>query len=240
MFLCYTTSGFLIIRPQDDPRWIVNAMLETGYNEEFCVSLSFEPAFIARLMKAGFLVMSAKLADPEDTEISDDQFILLPKLHLSRSVLFFDNLHIKKSIKRHLGNYELCYNTDFDRIIDRCVKAHGDDWLTPPLVAAIKNIKQNNLYGVQPASFALYKNGELVAGEFGITAGGVYTSYSGYYDENNAGTIQLIGTVRYLEEHGFSFFDLGMPLEYKTSLGAQDLTPQEFVTLFRNACGAIS
>jgi Leu/Phe-tRNA-protein transferase len=232
MFLYYTESGFLIIRPQDDLAWIVNAILETGYDEEFCVSPNFEPAFIARLMKAGFLVMSARLTDPEG---ENEQFILLPKLHQIRSVLFFDNLHVKKTIKRHLEKYKLCYNTDFDHIIDRCIKTHGDDWLTPPLIAAIRNIRQNNLYGVQPVSYEKKKNGELVAGEFGITVGGVYTSYSGYYDENNAGTIQLIGAARYLEEHGFSFFDLGMPLEYKTSLGAQDLSPQEFVTLFRSA-----
>jgi Leu/Phe-tRNA-protein transferase len=210
-------------------------MLGTGYNEEFCVSLDFEPAFIARLMKAGFLVMSARLSEPKDDEIYDDPFILLPKLHLSRSVLFFDSLHIKKSIKRHLEDYELRYDTDFDYIIDRCIETHGDDWLTPPLVAAIRIIRRNKLYGVQPVSFSLYKNGKLVAGEFGITVGRVYTSYSGYYDENNAGTVQLIGTARYLEEHGFSFLDFGMPLEYKTSLGAQDIRPEEFVKLFRSA-----
>jgi Leu/Phe-tRNA-protein transferase len=232
MFLHYTRGDFLIIRPWDDPRWIVNAILETGYDEEFCVSPDFEPAFIAQLMKAGFLVMSARLTDPND---ENALFILFPKLHRVRSVLFFDSLHIKKSIKRHLENYELRYDTDFDYIIDRCIETHGDDWLTPPLVAAIRIIRRNKLYGVQPVSFALYKNGELVAGEFGITVGRVYTSYSGYYEENNAGTIQLIGTARYLEKHGYSFFDLGMPLDYKTSLGAQDIRPEEFVKLFRSA-----
>jgi Leu/Phe-tRNA-protein transferase len=232
MFLHYTTSGFLIVRPQDDLYQIVNAMLETGYDEEFCISPDFDPAFIARLMKAGFLVMSARLTEPEEDV---DFFILLPKLHLVRSVLFFDNLHIKKSIERHLTHYELCYNTDFDYIIDRCIEMHGDEWLTPPLVAAIKNIRRNKLYGVQPSSFALYKGGELVAGEFGITVGGVYTSYSGYYDADNAGTIQLIEAARYLAEHGFSFFDFGMPMEYKTNLGAQNLSQEEFVTLFRSA-----
>jgi len=36
-----------------------------------------------------------------------------------------------------------------------------------------------------------------------------------------------------LQEHGFSFFDLGMPLKYKSDLGAVDITPEEFVRLFR-------
>jgi Leu/Phe-tRNA-protein transferase len=233
MFLHYTAGGFLLNRRQDDPHRIIYAMLETGYVEEFCVSLDFDSNFIARLMEAGFLVMSSRIED-EETTASDEHFILLPKLHLTRSVLFFDNLHVKKSIKRYLSRFELRFDTDFDIIVDRCLETHGDGWLTPPLVAAIRNIRRNKSCGVYPVSFGLYQNGKLVAGEFGITAGRVYTSYSGYYDESNAGTVQLILATRYLQEHGFAFFDMGMPLDYKTDLGALDVSPEKFVELFRN------
>jgi len=236
MWLHYTADGFLIIRPEDDPHRIVNALLGIGYNKDFCVSPDFDPDFIARLMKAGFLVMSSKTFDPE-AEDDAVYFILLPKLHLIRSILFFDNLHIKKSIKRHLDSFELRPDADFDYILDRCIQVHGDDWLTPPLVAAVKNIRQDRLHGVYPTSFALYQNGKPVAGEFGVISGGVYTSYSGYYDESNAGTIQLILTTRYLQEHGFAFFDLGMPMDYKTNLGATDVSPREFVKYFRLSQG---
>ena len=232
MWLHYTSAGFLIIRPEDDLHRIVNALLETGYNKDFCVSPDFDSVFIARLMKAGFLVMSSRILDPE-VEDDEDYFILLPKLHLTRSVLSFDNLHIKKSIKRHLNRFELRPDTDFDYILDRCIQVHGDDWLTPPLAAAIRDIRQNKLHGIYPTSFALYQNGKLVAGEFGIISGRVYTSYSGYYDESNAGTVQLILTTHYLRKNGFAFFDLGMPLDYKTDLGATDVSPWEFVQCFR-------
>ena len=227
MLLHYTADGFLVILPHDDPRRIVDAMLGTGYSEEFCIALNFRADFVARLMQAGFLVMSAAA--------TDDYFVLLPKLHLVRSVLFFDKLHIKKSIERHLHRFELRFDADFDNIVDRCIAVHGDEWLTPPLVDAIKTIRRNRLHAAYPASFALYRDGKLVAGEFGVVSGKVYTSYSGFYDENNAGTVQLILTTRYLKEHGFAFFDLGMPLQYKTDLGAIDVSPQEFVALFRAA-----
>jgi Leu/Phe-tRNA-protein transferase len=212
-------------------------MLATGYDEEFCLSLCFDPPFIARLMEAGFLVMSARIGGEEDA------FILLPKLHLVRSALFFENLHIKKSIKPFLGRYELRYDADFDYIVDRCVQIHGDDWLTPPLVGAIRDIRaaadkkartaEKSAGGARPVSFGLYRKGRLVAGEFGVTAGRVYTSYSGYYDENNAGTAQLVLTTQYLRGRGFAFFDLGMPLDYKRDLGATDISPEEFVKRFR-------
>jgi Leu/Phe-tRNA-protein transferase len=238
MILRYTETGFLVIGPKDKPGLIIDAMLETGYSEEFIVSLDFSPDFIARLMAAGFLVMSSRFTEPDDAEDDKNklqEYILLPKLHLIRSALFFENLHVKKSIKRQLHKYELHYDSDFDRIVEQCLEIHGDGWLTPPLVAAIRKIRRHKLFRVYPTSFALYRNSKLVAGEFGIQAGRVYTSYSGYRDEDNAGTVQLILASRYLQENGFDFFDLGMPLEYKTDLGAQDIDPKTFVSLFRSA-----
>jgi Leu/Phe-tRNA-protein transferase len=242
----------LIISPRDDPQRIVDAMLATGYDQEFCVSLNFDPPFIARLMEAGFLVMSTRLGDPDDEEDEvpeDSPCIVLPKLHLVRSALFFKNLHIKKSIKPFLKKYELRPDSDFNVILDRCVQVHGDDWLTPPLVQAIREIRLKaeadpaakadpaafpDFSGAAyPVSFGVYRNGKLAAGEFGIITGKVYTSYSGYYDEANAGTVQIILLTRWLEEQGFAFFDLGMPLDYKSDLGAVDISPEEFIRLFR-------
>jgi len=239
MELKYTMSGYIFISPQDDCKGIVDAMLETNYSEEYCLADDFDPDFIARLMEAGFLVMSMNLSR------EDPFFLLLPKLHLVRSALFYENLHVKKSIRKLLNRYELKADTDFDYIIDRCVEKHGDDWLTAPLVDSIKKIRKNALekHSAQetllpvpyayPTSFALYRDGKFVAGEFGVVCGKVYTSYSGFYDEDNSGTVQLILAARYLQEHGFSFFDLGMPLNYKTDLGAVDISPEEFVRLFR-------
>jgi Leu/Phe-tRNA-protein transferase len=66
-----------------------------------------------------------------------------------------------------------------------------------------------------------------------VVCGKVYTSYSGFYEEYNAGTVQLVKTTKYLQENGFSFFDMGMPLDYKTALGATDISQDEFVKLFR-------
>jgi len=239
MELKYTLSGYIYIAPSDDCREVVDAMLETNYSEEYCLADAFDPYFIAKLMEAGFLVMSMNLSK------EDPFFILLPKLHLVRSALFYENLHIKKSIRKLLPRYELRADTDFDYIIDRCVEKHGDDWLTVPLVDSIKKIRQNAIANhparetlspvpyAYPASFALYRDGKFAAGEFGVVCGKVYTSYSGFYDEDNAGTVQLILASQYLQERGVSFFDMGMPLDYKTDLGAVNISPGEFVSIFR-------
>jgi len=255
MNLKYTISGYIYILPGDDCEATVDAMLETNYDGDFCIAENFDPEFATRLMEAGFLVMSIGLIRNNEPDMKENEpsmnYVMLPKLHLVRSALFFENLHIKKSIRRLLGRYELKADADFDHIIDKCVEKHGADWLTPALVDCVKKIRQNaildhfpshppnasflapNAGFAYPASFALYRGGKLAAGEFGIVCGNVYTSYSGFYDEDNAGTVQLILTARYLEKNGFSFFDMGMPLDYKTDLGAVDISPREFVKLFR-------
>ncbi|MDR2186345.1 MAG: GNAT family N-acetyltransferase [Treponema sp.] len=290
MILHYTQSGFIFITAEDDPDRIVDAMLQTDYSEEFCLASDFDPDFIAGLMAAGFLVMSAQIDnDAGKEDVKGPRYILLPKLHLERSVLFFPDLHETKTVRRLLKHYELRFDgppllsagpgisggfgkdenpapgagllaahTGFDRILERCVQVHGADWLTPPLLEKLLVIRRTaaengggRLRGerwispyarrrrprrtVMPVSFGLYRNGELVAGEFGTVIGRVYTSYSGYRDEDSAGTVQLVLTGRYLRDAGYAFWDLGMPMDYKDRLGAVNVDPRRFVELYRGA-----
>jgi Leu/Phe-tRNA-protein transferase len=236
--LRYVPGGYVVILPHDDPEEVVDMLLETEYAEDFCLAAEFDPVFVSALMDAGFLVMSVEAGDPAaDGEDEGFRYLLLPKLHQIRSVLFFEDLHVKRSIKPLLSRYKLEVDGDFDRILDRCVEVHGDDWLTAPLRESIRAIRGFSRPRVRPVSFGVYREGELKAGEFGIITGRVYTSYSGYYDEGNAGTVQMILTARYLQEAGFAFLDLGMPLDYKDLLGARNIDPRRFVEIFRRARG---
>jgi Leu/Phe-tRNA-protein transferase len=248
--LRYTQGGYVFIGPEDDPEGVVDGLLATDYREEFCVAADFDPVFAAGLMAAGFLVMSAGFpAGPEDGDGGAEEpgdaggpegppgrvFVLLPKLHLERSVLFFPELHVKKSILPFLSRYELGVDRDFDRILRRCVEVHGDGWLTAPLRGILRKIRRLPEPPARPVSFGVYREGKLRAGEIGVFHGRVYTSYSGYYDEDNAGTVQMILMCRWLEGAGYAFLDLGMPLDYKDRLGARNLGPARFVELFRGA-----
>jgi Leu/Phe-tRNA-protein transferase len=219
------------IFPGDDPDSVVDALTAASYAEEFCLSPSFDPAFVASLMYAGFLVMSARIP-------GDGRALLLPKLHRERSVVDFSDLHESRSVRRVLDRYELRFDEAFDEVLDGCVAAHGDEWLTGELVSSLRSIRAAGHSAgddrrARPVSFALFRGGILAAGEFGVVAGGVYTSYSGYRTENSAGTAQLALTGRFLRDGGFAFWDLGMPLDYKGTLGARTVGTAEFVARFR-------
>jgi leucyl/phenylalanyl-tRNA--protein transferase len=242
------------VRADTDTDILLDAILASGYPHEHCAAFSFDPAFIARLMYSGFLVMSIdvfaganRASDARDGDADADEepiagYILIPKHHHIRNVLFFDDLHVSRSAERLLrkeaGRFELRADACYDEIAERCVAKHGADWLTPPLLEAMRRIRDDPCAPVRPASFALFHGGELCAGDLGVRAGAVYTSYSGYHDGNSTGTAQMILTAEYLREHGFAFWDLGMPLPYKYTLGAADIGIERFTRIFRAARGA--
>ncbi|MDR2768604.1 MAG: GNAT family N-acetyltransferase [Treponema sp.] len=232
--LRYTESGMIFMDGRDDCDAIVDEMLRIDYDKEFCVSLDWNIGFVTALMRSGFLVMSETI-DTGDTSQGKSVYcdILLPKLHLTRSVLFFEELHIKRSVRGVLDRYELVYDRDYKTIVNKCLETHGDGWLTSTLLDTMAEMRGLAAWPVRPVSFGAYRDGVLKAGEFGIRCGNVYTSYSGFKEENNAGTAQMILMVRYLADHGFGFLDFGMPLDYKCDLGARNVRPDEFVKLFR-------
>ena len=51
----------------------------------------------------------------------------------------------------------------------------------------------------------------MVAGEFGAAVGSVYTSFTGFYSVNGAGTVQLLAMAQLLHSAGYEFWDLGDP-----------------------------
>jgi leucyl/phenylalanyl-tRNA--protein transferase len=189
------------------------------------VSDSFDVDFVSALCREGFLVMTAPFEDAG--------LLLLPKYHRLRSTLFFENLHIGRSVRPLLPKYELFFDRDYDKIVKNCIAMHGGDWLTPPLINALAGMRAEPYAdSPRPVSFALYRNGVRVAGEFGVIAGGVYTSYSGYFIESSSGRVQMIKTALYLEQNGFAFWDLGMPLSYKETIGAANIDSAEWTRLF--------
>src|SRR5512145_1137578 len=121
--LRYSPSGHALLFPGDEPDAVVDALLEAAYAEEFCLSPSFDPCFLASLMAAGFLVMSLRLQEAA----GPGSAIVLPKLHLERAVLDLNELREARSARRLLPRYELRVDVEFESVLDRCAAVHGED-----------------------------------------------------------------------------------------------------------------
>jgi len=233
-----SSTGHVILELGDDTDTVVDRLIENDYPDDFCLCPDLDTGFVSGMMASGFLVMSTRMLEAG----VGFRTLFLPKSHRQRLILRPEEVHEARSIRRLIGRYELRPYADFDAILRECVQTHGDDWLTPELCSILANLHdattldtKTAVLEASPVSFALYRGGALVAGEFGIKVGSAYTSYSGFRLEDSAGTVQLVLTGRFLKESGYSLWDLGMPMAYKERLGARMVERAEFTSLFRAA-----
>jgi Leu/Phe-tRNA-protein transferase len=225
--LHYSGLGVPFIMPPEDGDRLVDWLSE-AYPDEFCASLSFDPDFVDELCASGFIPMATR-----DGEIGE---VLIPKLHTVRSILSPAEVLVTRTARRESRRYDFGLDRRFEEVLGACLETHGDDWLRPPLLRswlelhATKDERRSRF-----CSMELYEEGSLVAGEIGVFVGACYTSLTGFRRASGSGTVQLVAAARYLEAVGATLWDLGMPLDYKATLGARNVSREEFVELFRAA-----
>lgn len=224
----------------------VAAIVHDTLEGDYCWSLEFSPPFIRSLCSLGFLPICSELGG------GTGLFVLLPKLHERRCVLQFDALHVPKKLRRRIAREGVTLTVDdaFDAVIAGCLRQHGAEaWLHPPLRSALAALRAEDeaargtavgggrtdggeAGGARTCCFALWRGDELVAGEFGVVCGRVYTSFSGFYTADGAGAMQMVLTAKLLAAAGFAWWDLGCEHEYKRAHGAQALPRRDFLDSF--------
>ncbi|GBU27447.1 leucyl-tRNA--protein transferase [Treponema sp. R8-4-B8] len=241
----YIINGDIIITKNGNPDKIIDKIMgNTEYDElERGIGLTFSEKFIGDFMYSGFYITSDILNkktlwfDLNDTDKKKLGYFPLLNIWKIQTVLFFDNLHISKSINRILKNYELRINYDFKNVLNNIIERHGNVWITPPLKKTLLKLNKGN-YKAKAVSFEVYKNGELKAGEIGIITGKIYTSYSGFYNESSAGSVQLAMMLNYLKDNNFAFCNFGTDDSiknnlYKRKLGSVYIDRLDFIRLWR-------
>jgi Leu/Phe-tRNA-protein transferase len=234
--LFYSGSGVPFVVPPEDCDAVADWM-EAFYPEEFCASESFDPDFVEALSASGFIAMATS---------EDGCEFLVPKLHTLRSVMEPRDFRLTRTARRESSRYKFDVDRRFDEVLAACVATHGEGWLRPPLMECWRELfASRSGRRARFASMEVYRRGDLVArhqivndlvaGEIGVFAGACYTSLTGFRRESGSGTVQLAATARYLEASGVRLWDLGMPLDYKASLGARNVSRREFLALFRAA-----
>lgn len=217
---------FPVISGPEELRLVAPLVDERG--GDFCGCVRNDPEMVASSCAASFLPMSEDQTGFE---------VLLVKAHRERSVLFPGQVSVTRSTVRHSRGLVLRVDHDFPTCLDRTVRAHEGRWLTDSLCAALLSLHEEPLHGVRARSIEIYApdTGRLVAGEVGYSCGAAYTSMSGYFDVSGTGSVQLAALGQLLAEAGFAFWDLGMELDYKFTIGAVLVDRDEFTTRYLDA-----
>lgn len=149
-----------------------------------------------------------------------------------RMVLFPDELHVSRSLKKrlHRGGFEVKFDTAFRQVMMACaVTQRGDEehgtWITSELVEAYCELHQLGY----AHSVETWISGKLAGGLYGVRIGSMFYGESMFHRETDASKIAFVHLVDHLRREGVEMIDCQMNTEHLASFGAREIPRADFI-----------
>lgn len=156
-----------------------------------------------------------------------------------RAVLFTDQLHISKSLKKTLkkNRFSVKANQQFEAVIDACAAPRVESvgtWITSDMrLAYIDLARKGYAHSVET-----YRNNQLVGGLYGICLGRVFFGESMFSLEADASKVALVHLAQRLKDFGFKMIDCQVYSDHLASLGAIEIERAEFESILNQYVNA--
>ena len=155
-----------------------------------------------------------------------------------RAVLHFEELHVPERLARRRRKLALRFTIDhaFDTVIEACRLSprpgQEGTWITPKIVAAFKALHQaGDAHSVE----AWDEDGQLVAGLYGVTAGGVFSGESMFHMVSDASKLCVLFLVEHLQARGATWLDIQTMTPHFQLLGAKEISRREYLAQLAEA-----
>ena len=147
-----------------------------------------------------------------------------------RFVLFPENLHVSKSMKKVFRDQTFTYteNNAFREVITNCSEAYrkGQDgtWITTEMIEAYCKLHEMGI----AKSIEVWQNDELVGGFYGIEMGNVFCRESMFAKVSNASKAGFIQFVAKYHKK-YELIDCQVYTQHLASLGAMEIPSDVFL-----------
>src|SRR6188768_947229 len=146
-----------------------------------------------------------------------------------RMVLFPQELKISRSLRKTLkrGNYEIRADSAFKQVMEACAAPRGEHtgtWIHAEMIAAYGRLHEIGM----AHSMETWIEGELVGGLYGVGQGKMFFGESMFSRVSDASKIAFVHLVAQLQRCGFEMIDCQMKTEHLASLGAREISRNEF------------
>ena len=154
-----------------------------------------------------------------------------------RLVLFPSKFRLSASLKQRIRSamYQAKTDENFEEVINKCavVKRNGQEgtWITDEMISAYIDLHQAGL----AHSFETYYKGELVGGLYGVSLGKAFFGESMFYLMRDASKFAFYNLVQWSVEHDFHFIDAQQSTAHLKSLGAGEISRDEFLKMLKEA-----
>ena len=153
-----------------------------------------------------------------------------------RAVIFFDQLHVGRSLRRAVRRTKFRFTIDqaFEAVIRACATVPREDqgtWIGPEIIRAYTRLHRDG----DAHSVEAWDDDELVGGLYGIDAGGVFTGESMFHLRPDASKLALLFLVEHLRSRGATWLDCQIMTPHMRALGAREIPRAQFLDLLDEA-----
>ncbi|AEA84211.1 leucyl/phenylalanyl-tRNA--protein transferase [Stutzerimonas stutzeri] len=146
-----------------------------------------------------------------------------------RTVLFPDELHVSRSLRKRMrhGDYRVTFDKAFAEVIQGCAgpRSYADGtWITTPMQDAYARLHEMGV----AHSVEVWQQGQLVGGLYGIAMGELFFGESMFSRATDASKVGFVTLVERLREWGFALIDCQMPTRHLESFGARSIPRAAF------------
>ncbi|MEN9447204.1 MAG: hypothetical protein RJA25_494 [Bacteroidota bacterium] len=154
----------------------------------------------------------------------------------NRFILFLDELHISKSMRRVINSnrFSVTMDKNFEAVIHQCAivprAGQGGTWITPEMINAYIKLHQLGF----AHSIEVWQENQLVGGVYGVSLGKCFFAESMFHTVSNASKVALIKLIEFLKINNFHFLDAQVFTEHVATMGAREIPRTKFMQLLNN------
>ena len=145
-----------------------------------------------------------------------------------RAVMDRKHLHVSRSMRRVLQrrDFELSWNRAFCEVMHACGQQRdAGTWILPEMEQAYAELHRLG----HAHSMEVWAKGLLIGGLYGVQRGALFAAESMFHRRRDASKVALIATVRSLFARGIELFDVQFTTRHLISLGARDISRDEYL-----------
>jgi len=155
-----------------------------------------------------------------------------------RAVLFVEEFHISRSLKRSINQSRFTTRVDssFREVIASCAEItnrgdQGGTLIIPDIISAYTRLHELGF----AHSFETYLDDKLVGGIYGVRINNFFAAESSFYREPNASKFAMLNLLEYLKSAGIAWFDCQVLTPFSESFGAREITRAEYIELLNQS-----
>ncbi len=184
-----------------------------------------DPDLLLRAYAIGVFPMS-------DSRDADEVFWVEPR---RRAILPLDRFHLSRSLRKTIrsGEYRVTRDTAFAEVVRRCADRE-ETWINPAIEESYGELHARD----HAHSIECWHGGELAGGLHGVSLGAAFFGESMFSSRRDASKVALAWLVARLRVGGYRLLDCQFMTEHLRSLGAVEVTQDDYLALLDIALSA--